>query len=107
MEKQEYILCSAVWYDGIPLPREEVIRIRGFSPYNIDRGIVLCGWRHANCIYQAVAMFNKPSDELGEIEQGFLTSHNRFVGRTEAAKIAFSAGQTTEDKGFLYSEDVW
>lgn len=86
----EYILCSAVWYDKAPLEREEVLRIRGFSPYNVDRGIVFSGWRHANCIYQAVAIFGKPACELGEVEQGFLTSKNRFVGREEAGQIAFA-----------------
>jgi hypothetical protein len=107
MDESERILCSAVWYDNVPLEREEVLRMRGFSPYNVDSGIVFCGWRHANCIYQAVAIFGKTSDDLGEVEQGFLTNKNRFVGREEAGLIAFAAGQTDELKTFLFSEDVW
>lgn len=50
MKNKEDILCSAVWYDKFPLEKEEVLRMRGFSPYNIERGIVFCGWRHANCL---------------------------------------------------------
>jgi hypothetical protein len=107
MRDNEYLLCSAVWYDNFPLEKEEVLRIRGFSPYNVDRGIVFSGWRHGNCIYQAVAISGKSSYELGEVEQGFLTSKNRFVDRVEAGQIAFDAGQTTELKKYLYSEDVW
>lgn len=107
MKDKEYILCSAVWFDKVPLKNEEVLRIRGFSPYNIDRGIVFCGWRHANAMYQAVAIFDKKTSELGEVEQGFLTSKNRFVDRKEAGKIAFEAGQTDKLIDYLYSEDVW
>ena len=103
----EYILCSAVWFDKVPLENEEVLRLRGCSPYNVDRGIVFCGWRHANCMYQPVAIFGKSTHKLGEVEQGFLTSKNRFVSREEAGKIAFEAGQTDELKTYLYSEDVW
>ena len=105
--KEEYILCSAVWYDNFPLKDKKVLRLRGFSPYNVDRGIVFCGWRHANCIYQAVAIMDKSSNELGEVEQGFLTSKNRFVNRKEGGEIAFKAGQTLELKTYLYSEDLW
>lgn len=107
---KEYILCSAVWYDNFPLKKEEVLRTRGFSPYNVDRGIVFCGWRHANCIYQAVAITKQPSHELGEVEQGFLTSKNRFVDRKEAWNIAKQADQIIKvsgGEGTLYSEDLW
>jgi len=106
---KEYILCSAVWYDNFPLDEEHahILRMRGFSPYNVDRGIVFSGWRHANCIYQAVAISGLPSRKLGEVSQGFLTNKNRFVDRKEGAKIAFDSGQTEELKETLYSEDLW
>lgn len=39
-------------------------------------------------------------------EQGFVTDDGRFVGREEAAKIAFDAGQVTERKEYLFSEDL-
>lgn len=104
---KEYILCSAVWYDNFPLEKEEILRIRGFSPYNLDRGIVFSGWRHANCIYQAVSITGLPSHKMGEVSQGFLTNKNRFVDRKEGGEIAFSSGQTEELKNMLFSEDLW
>jgi hypothetical protein len=49
---------------------------------------------------------------FGEVDimprmQGFVTSTGRYVGRKEAALIAFDAGQITDLKPELYSEDVW
>lgn len=108
---KEYILCSAVWFDNFPLEDEAVLRIRGFSPYNVDRGIVFCGWRHANCIYQAVAITGKSSHKLGEVEQGFLTSKNRFVGREEALEIALRENQVIDLSDVrgdrLFSENLY
>lgn len=107
----EYILASAVHYDNFPLLREEVLRTRGISPYNIDRGIVFSGWRHANCIYQAFAISGKHSHELGKYIQGFLTSKNRFLDRIDSIFIAYLAGQIDKDKfnsiTQLHSEDLW
>jgi hypothetical protein len=40
-------------------------------------------------------------------DQGFVTSAGRFVRRAPAAMLAFRAGQVTERKHRLYSEDVW
>jgi hypothetical protein len=105
--EKEYILSSAIWYKELPLLKPEVLRPRGFSPYNIDVGIVFCGWRHPNCIYQKVAITGLRDAESGENEQGFLTSKNRFVSREEGAIIAFEANQIKEEKQTLYSEDLW
>lgn len=44
---------------------------------------------------------------IGEHEQGFVTSTGRFVGREEAASIAFAAGQIDRHKSGLFSEDLW
>lgn len=107
MKDKEYILCSAIWYKDLPLEKPEVLEPRGFSPYNVDRGIVFCGWRHMNCLYQMVAITGKFQDDAGEEIQGFLTSKNRFVDREEAGRIAFSVGQTKELKSYLFSEDLW
>lgn len=41
------------------------------------------------------------------LRQGFLTNTGRFVDRTEAAKIAHTAGQIAEPKPWLFSEDLW
>ena len=49
-----------------------------------------------------------PSDA---VDQGFLTSEGRYVGRIEARDIAGSARQiirtTGAGRGELFSEDVW
>jgi hypothetical protein len=101
------ILCAAIWYKELPLLKPEVLEPRGFGPYNVNKGIVFCGWRHPNCIYQKVAITGLRDSESGDYVQGFLTSDNRFVGREEAALIAFEAGQTKEKKIILYSEDLY
>jgi hypothetical protein len=104
---KEYILCAAIWYKELPLVFEEPLRLRGFSPYNVDCGIVFCGWRHPNCMYQMVAITGLYQHQAGEEVQGFLTNTNRFVDRIEGGQIAFAAGQTEELKKKLYSEDLY
>lgn len=108
-EIPEYILCAAIWYKDLPMNRPEVLDHRGFRPYNVDRGVVVSGWRHGNCIYQMVAITGLRSipAEAGEEIQGFLTSRNRFVDRKEAGEIAFANGQTDVLKTTLYSEDLY
>ena len=101
------ILCAAIWYKELPLLKPEVLKPRGFSPYNVDKGVVFCGWRHSNCIYQKVAVTGLRDSESGENVQGFLTSDNRFVDREEGAIIAFNAGQIKEEKKRLFSEDLY
>jgi hypothetical protein len=101
------ILCAAIWYKELPLLKPEVLEPRGFSPYNVDKGIVFCGWRHSNCIYQKVAVTGLRDSESGENVQGFLTSDNRFVDREEGAVIALNAGQIKEQKKRLFSEDLY
>ena len=101
------ILCAAIWYKDLPLTNPEVLVPRGFGPYNISKGIVFCGWRHPNCIYQKVALTGLRDAESGENVQGFLTSDNRFVDREEGALIAFESGQTKEKKKLLFSEDLY
>jgi hypothetical protein len=81
-------------------------------PKNCDKGIVLCGLRHADIIAQMEATMGLRTvahgeNSVGEHEQGFLTNDNRFVGRVEAAEIAFKSGQTKVKKTYLFSEDVW
>jgi hypothetical protein len=41
------------------------------------------------------------------VRQGFMTSQGRFVDRSEAARLAFAAGQIEKPKPTLYSEDLW
>jgi hypothetical protein len=103
----EFIICAAIWYKELPLKYEEPLRLRGFSPYNVDCGVVMCGWRHMNCMYQMVGITGLRDCEAGESIQGFLTNKNRFVDRKEGGEIAYGAGQTKGLKARLYSEDLY
>ena len=100
---KEYILCAAIWYKDCPLGL--------YGPKNIDRGIVLCGHRHPGIIHQHVTLLGKSAFQMGDNEQGFLTSTNRFVNRGEALEIALKNDQVmdiNEIRGKeLYSEDLY
>lgn len=106
-DKKESILCAAIWYKEIPLVRPEAVKGRGTNPTNVDKGIVICGWRHGNCILTKSAITGLRDAECGEFEQGFLTNLNRFVDRKEGGQIAFTAKQTEELKTYLFSEDLY
>ena len=97
---KEYILCAAIWYKDFPLAN--------YQPKNVDRGVVLCGHRHAGIIAQHVTLMGKRAAEMGEYEQGFITSENRFIDRKEGMKIASDGGQVLSyNSGQLYSEDLY
>jgi len=68
MKQQEFIICSAIDYNGI----------------------IICGRRHDDC-YKTLKSF-KPDLTSAELpdrtKQGFMTSTNRYVDRREAWKIA-------------------
>jgi hypothetical protein len=97
---REYILCAAIWFDD---GKEYKLQ-----PTNIKTGLVLCGWRHG-CIFPQIGGLVRERQELGifEKEQGFLTSNNRFVDRTEAAKIAIECKQVQKETEYLFSEDLY
>lgn len=104
LNKKQYILCSAIWYKDLPTMQH--------LPRNCDKGIVLCGRMHCNIIAQMFTTMKLRTASLGEhstgsFEQGFLTNDNFFVGRREAAEIAFNFGQIKVKKDYLCSEDVW
>ena len=96
----EYVMCAANWInDGV----EHL-----FQPFNIDIGIVYCGWRHP-CIFQQYRE-RFPQETYGKSEtQGFLTTKNRFLTRKEALELVRSNGQLKGDLigGVLTSEDLW
>lgn len=48
-----------------------------------------------------------PGRAIEAHEQGFITNTGRYVGRTDARRIAIMAGQTDTDKPELFSEDLW
>jgi hypothetical protein len=61
--------------------------------------------RHDRAIHACCALLNLKT--IGAHEQGFVTTDGRFVGREEAARLAFERGQIKEPKATLFSEDVW
>lgn len=104
----EYVLCAAIWYKEIPLKRE----IPSVLPKNCDKGIVVTGHRHGQCIWTVACLTGlrtptNAEDGVGDHEQGFLTNSNRFVDRKEAAIIAYNAKQIDKEIKILYSEDLY
>jgi len=105
---EEYILCAAIWYKEIPLKKI----IDGVLPKNCDKGLVVTGHRHGQCMWTMGSLTGLRSvtnaiDGVGDYIQGFLTSKNRFVDREEAAKIAFEQGQIKNELNRLHSEDLY
>lgn len=72
-------------------------------PKNIETGIVVCGRRHHNAFRVLQEIIPKPANAI----QGFMTSHDRFVTRAEAAHIALNAGQIDRPTSSLHSEDLY
>lgn len=95
-EAPEKIICAAIHYnDG-----EDY----GSQPENIEEGFVVGGRRHDACIGILAGMgLDLSSDYRTE---GFITTHNRFVDRWEAGRIAEAAGQCDDD-GMLFSEHLY
>lgn len=94
--KDEYILCSAIWFKEIGEYKHQ--------PINISIGYVVTGLRHSNCLYTNYILSGKK--DINSVE-GFLTNKNRFVNRTEAAIIAYNANQIDEKVRELFSEDLY
>lgn len=78
-------------------------------PINCDKGLVITGHRHGQCMWTMGSLtgLRSVTTEVGEYIQGFLTNENRFVNRTEAAKIAKLSGQCQPSITYLYSEDLY
>jgi hypothetical protein len=86
-------------------------------PKNVDKGIVVCGHRHGQCIdimksLGTLRTVTFAEDGVGEHEQGFLTNTNRFVNRIEALEIAIAANQIKPDEVVnkhvgLFSENLY
>lgn len=109
INKPEYILCSAIWYKDLPLKQ---VFDSNVNPVNVDKGIVFCGFRHCHAMYSMCSITGLRSvpTEVGDFEQGFLTSKNRFVNRVVAAQIAIDCGQVNKEdvrNQILFSEDLW
>lgn len=87
---REIIICSAIYINDDC--------VHGDQPTNIKNGFVVCGRRHNNCyatinaIYGDLDKFIAITDHK-DSDQGFITSMNRYVDRTEAFLIASNANQ--------------
>jgi len=98
--KTEYVMCAANYYDDG--------NDHSYQPYNIDKGFVVCGWRHPCCGMSYLAL-NKDAKRWDDCIQGFLTTKNRFLNRREALELVKETGQLKGDiiGGELTSEDLW
>ena len=69
-----------------------------------DGKIIPC-YRHSDG-FAAIKNYGyaKPSDP---IDQGFLTSENRYVDRQEGRKIFDAAGQQSPDKRYDYADELY
>ena len=109
MRTDEYIIASAIWYKDLPS--------QDYLPKNVNKGVVVLGHRHHNCIdtvknLSGLRTVKLSPDGVGDTIQGFLTNKNNFVDRKEAMEIALSANQVEEEKLYnqkigLFSEDLW
>lgn len=98
--KTEYVMCAANYYnDG---------KDHMCQPYNIDKGFVICGWRHP-CAGLSYMAANKEAKCWDNCVQGFLTTKNRFLTRSEALKLVRATEQLSKPMigGELTSEDLW
>ena len=79
---KEYILCAAIHYRNGKIYTEQ--------PKNIHDGIIISGHRHNNCIMTLMQLIGDrfEADRLERNHFGFITSHNRYVNRSEAFEIA-------------------
>jgi len=70
-------------------------------------GKIYTGYRHALIIEKMWQEKKIGIDDIKQRSQGFMTSDNRFVDRSEAANIAFKAGQIKSGVNSLDSYQVF
>jgi len=68
-----------------------------------EKPVVITGRDHGIIIGRFAARGHKTPVRC---EQGFIDSQGQFIGRAEAAQIAFAAGQIEKEKPYLCSEDL-
>jgi len=104
-KNQEYLLCSAIYYDDGEVHEDT----RGL-PRNKTTGFYIAGWRHHNCYGMLFTTIPRDRIVLEYCEEGFLTSKGNFLDREESKKLALEIGQVTEESMIatvLTSEDLW
>lgn len=75
-------------------------------------GYIVRGHRHNDCFRTIAGIPRYRSVQLDSLEQGFMTSNNRFVDREKAFDLQIKAGINSVDgEGYraneLYSEDLY
>jgi hypothetical protein len=74
-------------------------------------GTIIRGHRHVDCLYTIKRMKLKPTEK--NVDQGFITSRNRYVDRKEGYKLQIAAGIKSIDSIMpymgeeLFSEDLY
>lgn len=96
---KETVLCAAIWFPDIELNHP-------CQCTNINKGTVMCGFRHGNIVAQFTALTGSRIPLHNHI-QGFITNKNRFFDRKEAHKLFIETGNNPEFKDELYSEDLY
>lgn len=105
----EKVLCAAIWYN-------DKIERSNHLPNNIKTGIVVAGWRHANCISTLASLLypnwdTDPEHDAIRIKvlqnstQGFITTKGNFLDRQQAASMALSIGQVKTLRYFVRELD--
>jgi len=97
-QKEEIILCAAIWVNDNQIYIDQ--------PINLTNGFVISGHRHC-CIFEIISKFHIDKKLC---KQGFLTSNNRFLDREEAMRLARKMGQVykeTMKDDTLFSEDLY
>lgn len=105
MERPEYLMCAAIWFDTGKTPQDPRV-----LPRNKKDGFLICGRRHHNCygtLFSLLGHIGAREVEHKGVE-GFLTSRDRFLDRKEAQEFGTETGQVTSIIGStLTSEDLW
>lgn len=76
-------------------------------------GYIVRGHRHRDCLRSAGEMARGKGVKRGDVVQGFLTTRERFVNRTEGLALQIAAGRPSADPtgeyhhAQLYSEDLY
>ena len=84
-----------------PFVVEAAIRVRG-EVWHLPPPV-----RHCHLIRAWAEAHQQRFPPPPEGEQGFVVSTGQFVGRAEAAELAYLAGQIDRRKPTLFSEDLW
>lgn len=93
MNEKEICICAAVLFE-----KEN------------GEELIIRGHRHTDCFHN---MHLRPDKKLWkQVEQGFITSHNRFVSRQLGRRLQDEAGMESKDPdgyrcGTLFSEDLY